>query len=338
MTNPNVYPADGPVFFAPEQGIPAEPVLPAYSDPGYQPADGTFLSEPEMPSEPVLPAYSDPIYQPADRILAEPAMPAEPALPRYSDSGYQPADGAFMSEPAMPAEPGIALGDRIEGLPAGSEPADYDPATPLEMGERVEAPLAPMQMGERVEAPLAGREPAQFDPATPALPAQPRRAMRSVGPEDEAEPRAYESTGPDASKSTRPGAYKSNPAPGSDDSDSGDSGYTLGTASGSGYHAPIRVDTEIMAAGLPVVRGLASDLGETGRVLDGGISALQLGGDDEYGKQYRASGVPMTQQLLTGISGAASTLDYAGDNTVRSVDGFTGTEAGATDIARGVSS
>ena len=306
MTNPNVFPA--------REGV-----------------EGFRLSTPALPAEPVLPEGSDPGYQPADGIMSYPSIPAEPVLPDGSDPGYQPADG-IMSYPSMPAE--------------------YDPATPLEMGERIEAPLAgsepadydaatPMEMGERIEAPLAGVEPSQFDPATPALPAeQPRLAMRSVGPEDEDEPRAYESEPRGAYKSTQPGAYKSTPAPGSGDTDSdpGDTDSYSGSDGGSVYRAPIRVDTEVMAAGIPVVRSLASDLGDTGRDLDSGVSSLQLGGDDQYGKAYRAAGVPMTKQLLSGISGAAGTLEYAGDNTAYSADGFTDTEAGAADIARGVSS
>ena len=97
--------------------------------------------------------------------------------PQYQ--GLVPADGSevFPAEqgvpgeqftPAIPAEPAtpLLMGESIQAPLAGSEPAEYDPAIPAE-------PATPLLMGESIQAPLAGSEPAEYDPAIPAEPATP---------------------------------------------------------------------------------------------------------------------------------------------------------------------
>jgi hypothetical protein len=171
------------------------------SDDTVQPRDGVFY------------ASSEPL-QPADGTVLEPAVQGVPA--QYMPAQYIPAT------PALPAE--TVQGTPLQPLqPAQFMPAQYDAATPaipaepaviprdgtlLESGERVEAPLAddavqprdgvvtssPLQPFQRAEAvPLGQEEPRAYESTGPqATP----RAYESTGPQ--ATPRAYESTGPGA--------------------------------------------------------------------------------------------------------------------------------------------
>ena len=226
------------------------------------------------------------------------------------------ADGSavFPAEPGTPAEPGIPAEPAMPAYSAPLyQPADVipaEPGTPAEPG----IPAEPAMPADGTEALPAGSE---SEPATPEYPAEPR-FYKSTGPDDSSERSAYKSTGPS-----------------SGDSGSDDAGSYSGSDAGSVYRAPIRVDTDVIAAGVPVARSLAQNFRDTGRDLSSGISALQLGGEDEYGKAYDQTGIPMTQQLLRGISSGAGTLDYAGDKSEDTVSGYTGTESDATDLASG---
>ena len=308
-------------------------------------------------------ATYDPQYQvlvPADGSEVFPAdqeVPADGSEVFPADQGV-PADGSevFPAEqgvpgeqftPAIPAEPAtpLLMGESIQAPLAGSEPAEYDPAVPAE-------PATPLLMGDRIQAPLAGSEPAEYDPATPAEPAIPSEmGDRILTPADGSEvygqetprlldrmpvqddtDRAYESTGPD----DQPGAYESTgpgDQPGAYES-TPPPAYESTPAPISGSTSPrVFMDTDIINAGIPAAQGLAHEAAGLSGTARSDLDSLQLNQGDPYSLQFAQVAEPMTQQLLDGLGGFSDAGNVVAFNSGAMSRNFQGANDETTGIA-----
>ena len=278
-------------------------------------------------------ATYDPQYQvlvPADGSEVFPAdqeVPADGSEVFPADQGV-PADGSevFPAEqgvpgeqftPAIPAEPAtpLLMGESIQAPLAGSEPAEYDPATPAE-------PAIPSEMGDRILTPADGSE--VYGQETPRLldrmPVQDDtdRAYESTGPDDQ--PGAYESTGP----GDQPGAYESTPPP----------AYESTPAPISGSTSPrVFMDTDIINAGIPAAQGLAHEAAGLSGTARSDLDSLQLNQGDPYSLQFAQVAEPMTQQLLDGLGGFSDAGNVVAFNSGAMSRNFQGANDETTGIA-----
>ena len=245
--------------------------------------------------------------------------------PQYQ--GLVPADGSevFPAEqgvpgeqftPAIPAEPAtpLLMGESIQAPLAGSEPAEYDPAIPAE-------PAIPSVMGDRILTPADGSE--VYGQETPRLldrmPVQDDtdRAYESTGPDDQ--PGAYESTGP----GDQPGAYESTPPP----------AYESTPAPISGSSPRVFMDTDIINAGIPAAQGLAHEAAGLGGTARSDLDSLQLNQGDPYSLQFAQVAEPMTQQLLDGLGGFSDAGNVVAFNSGAMSRNFQGANDETTGIA-----
>ena len=293
-------------------------------------------------------ATYDPQYQvlvPAD---GSEVFPADQEVPADGSEVF-PAEQGVPGEqftPAIPAEPAtpLLMGESIQAPLAGSEPAEYDPAIPAE-------PATPLLMGDRIQAPLAGSEPAESDPATPAEPAIPSEmGDRILTPADGSEvygqetprlldrmpvqddtDRAYESTGPD----DQPGAYESTgpgDQPGAYES-TPPPAYESTPAPISGSSPRVFMDTDIINAGIPAAQGLAHEAAGLGGTARSDLDSLQLNQGDPYSLQFAQVAEPMTQQLLDGLGGFSDAGNVVAFNSGAMSRNFQGANDETTGIA-----
>jgi hypothetical protein len=304
---------------------------------------------------------------PAQFMPATPAIPATPAEP-LQPAQYMPAE-TVQGTPLQPLE----SGERIEALPAGVSPAD---------GWEQEAPLAPLEAGERIEALPAGVSPADGvetlplgadgSPETPRYldsePEEPgqRPVYKSTGPDD-AEPRAYESTGPqstpralestdpdlkpamlDREAAAQPSDDGGDPPPSSSSDDpppssSGDNPPSStddppSTTTGSGSGSSVFVDTDKLSQVIPGLDGIMRQMYSIANGTSNALDGYSLDRGDSYGEAYVKVANPISSQILDGLSSAGGVFGDTAEGAGLMVHNYDVTEdnaaSSASDLAR----
>jgi hypothetical protein len=334
------------------------------SDDTVQPRDGVFYSS----SEPVVPADGTMLepavqgapaqYMPAQYTPATPALPAEPA--QYTP--LQPAQFTPVQYdagiPALPAEP--AQGTPLQ--PAQFTPVQYDAGIPAEPAVPADGTM--LESGERIEAQPADGIVQPRDAVSASSPLQPLECAEAVPlgaagtPEtpqfqepEQNEPRAYESTGPDAKPAMLDREAAAQPSGDGGDDPPLSTGnpppsYTPPASTNisplssapppppttSGGGPLISVDTDKLAPLSPTLEGVMRDLDSLGNSTANGIGSYDLV-KDSYGEAYDKVATPIATQILQGIFSASSVFGDTAEGADLTVHNYQVTEDNATESA-----
>jgi hypothetical protein len=310
-----------------EQGLLGSQMAPLY-DPAVQqgepsqPADGTMTMSPLLSLQPEM--TGAPLLN-----LAEPLGTVQPRLvdPMERIGGPGEAPQFTAQQQVDQGEQPLYYGER------------QDPDAPLYTGELSQDPNGqPLYTGELSQNP-------NVQPRTLWEMQEPDALPRNTDEQQQAEQPRYTDKmqldpagqapgGDGASQGAQPGALGS---AGSSGQSSGDSG----TGSGAGHEVvsasggpSVSVDTESMAAGIPILSALADRFNALGDMSGNIIDDYNLcPEDDPYGQAYGLQAKPLSDQVQQAISGAGTGFGNSADAASQMVRKYVDTNQSTTDTA-----
>ena len=251
------------------------------------------------------------LFQPAQQGVVGSALLPRDYDPSQSAEGLEPRDGVMTMPTQFNAVDTAGV----------SQPQ-------LNLAEPSSSVMSP-RLVEKVEPAVQPREytAGQQDAAV-----QPREYAAEQQQEGSA---AQPSTGDGAFQAAQSGALDSVsvPAQSSVSGDSGASGTSREVVAGSGGPS-VSVDTESMAAGIPILSALADRFSALSDSVGGIIDGYRLcPEDDPYGDAFAQQAKPLSSQVQQAMSGASTGFGNSADAAGQMVRTYVDTDQSTTDTA-----
>ena len=291
------------------------------------------------------------LFQSAQQGVVGSALLPRDYDPSQSAEGLEPRDGVMTMPTQFSAvdTAGVSQPQLNAVVPAGMSQPQFSAVDTagvsqpqLNLAEPSSSVMSP-RLVEKVEPAVQPREytAGQQDAAV-----QPRDYV--AGQQDAAvQPREYaaeqQQEGSAAQPSTGDGAFQaaqagaldsvSVPAQSSVSGDSGASGTSREVVAGSGGPS-VSVDTESMAAGIPILSALADRFSALSDSVGGIIDGYRLcPEDDPYGDAFAQQAKPLSSQVQQAMSGASTGFGNSADAAGQMVRTYVDTDQSTTDTA-----